>query len=332
MADRRALILASVLSLTAACAGPEILIENDALGIGRGSDMNYTSGVRLLLAMPRDEAPEWARKVSNGAFFWRDKPSEALVLSVGQSIFTPENTEAKVLIEDDRPYAGWLYGGIAAYDVVWDQNVADAHDRQETLELVGGIIGPHSYAEEVQRAVHELLNEPFPRGWDNQLDDEPTVMLAYELQHRVWRGAGEHFAADTITHLGGSAGTPYTMAGIGADMRLGYHLPRDFGVGVNEPNLVTTAAVGENHLPSLYFFTGVRGRGIAWNSFLDGNLDGDSHSVDREPWVADLKAGLAWQHGRWRVNYTYVYRTDEFEEYTGNGHVFGSIGFSWSAN
>ena len=96
--------------------------------------------------------------------------------------------------------------------------------------------------------------------------------------------------------------------------------------------MVTTAAVSETHEPSLYLFLGVRGRGIAWNSFLDGNLDGDSHSVDREPWVADFKAGTAWQHGRWRLSYAVVYRTDEFEEYDEEGHIFGSLGISWSAN
>ena len=324
---------AAALLLCAACAGPEILIENDSLGIGRGSDRNYTSGVRAMLAMPREEAPEWARRVANGAFFWRDKPSEALVLSLGQNIYTPEDIEEEELIEDDRPYAGWLYGGLAAYDVVWDEDELGARDRQNTLELVIGLIGPHSYAEDVQKWMHELIGSDEARGWDNQLDDELTAMLSFEVQHRLWRKSSEHFGADVITHLGGSAGTPYTLGGAGLDLRYGYGLPRDFGVGVNEPRLVTTAAVGNgDRVPSLYLFTGVRGQGIAWNSFLDGNAFEDSHSVEREPWVADFKLGLAWQHGRWRVNYAWVYRTDEFEEYQGHGHVFGSLGFSWSAN
>lgn len=332
MVDPRPAALAAVL-LCAACAGPEILVENDSIGFGRGSDQNYTSGLRAVLAMPRDEAPEWARRVANGAFFWRDEPSEALALSIGQNIYTPEDTQAEELIEDDRPYAGWLYGGIAAYDAIWGEDPIAARDRQTTLELVIGLIGPHSYAEEVQNFVHDVIGSDEAQGWDNQLEDELTAMLSVEWQNRVWRRTGDHFGADAITHLGGSAGTPFTMAATGCDLRFGYGLPRDFGVSVNEPRLVTTAAVGnEQHQPSLYIFTGIRGQAVAWNSFIQGNLFHDSHSVDLEPWVADFKAGLAWQHGRWRINYAWVYRTDEFQENPDDGSVFGSLGFSWSAN
>jgi len=310
-----------------------VLVENDSLGLGRGSDGNYSSGTRLLFAMPRDEAPEWARKVANGAFFWSSSPAEALVLSLGHHIYTPEDTELRDPLPTDRPYAGWLYGGVAAYNARWDEDAEAARDKQVVLELVSGIVGPHAYGEELQDLAHELLGFDEVQGWDHQLEDELTVMLSSEVQHRVWRRMGEHWGADAITHLGGSAGTPYTMAGVGADLRVGIGLPRDFGISINEPALVTTAAVrdeAEEH--SLYFFTGVRGRGIAWSTFLDGNLLHDSASVERIPWVADLDAGFAWAHGRWRIHYAFVYRTDEFEGEQGNGHVFGSLGLSWTAN
>jgi lipid A 3-O-deacylase len=319
--------------LSAACAGPEVVLENDSLGLGRGSDGKYSNGMRLLFAMPRDEAPEWARKVANGAFFWSSSPSEALVLSVGHHIYTPEDTEATEVVEDDRPYAAWLYGGVAAYNARWDEDAEEARDKQTVLELVTGLVGPHAYGEELQDLAHEVLGFDEIQGWDNQLEDELTLMLAFEVQHRVWRNMGERWGADAITHLGGSAGTPYTMAGAGADLRFGFGLPRDFGVSINEPALVTTAAVrGKEKERSLYFFTGVRGRLVGWSTFLDGNLIHDSHSVERIPLVADLDAGIAWLHGRWRLTYAFVYRTDEFEDEPGNGHVFGSIGISWTAN
>ena len=39
-----------------------------------------------------------------------------LAFSVGQNIYTPDDTEAVDVVKGDRPYAGWLYLGLG---VVW---------------------------------------------------------------------------------------------------------------------------------------------------------------------------------------------------------------------
>jgi hypothetical protein len=55
-------------------------------------------------------------------------------------------------------------------------------------------------------------------------------------------------------------------------------------------------------------------RRFARDIFIDGNTFTDSHSVDREPFVADLQVGLALTFRALRIALTQVYRTPEFEE------------------
>ncbi|MCA1605284.1 MAG: lipid A deacylase LpxR family protein, partial [Acidobacteria bacterium] len=68
-------------------------------------------------------------------------------------------------------------------------------------------------------------------------------------------------------------------------------------------------------------------RFIAYNIFLDGNADGDSLSVDKEPLVADIQVGAVGTIGWLHLAYTHVYRTQEFEEQD-RGDRFGAISLS----
>ena len=68
---------------------------------------------------------------------------------------------------------------------------------------------------------------------------------------------------------------------------------------------------------------------VLHNIFLDGNTFKDSHSVDKESFVADLMAGFAISYGRYKFSYSYVYRTKEYKNQS-DPQIFESIQFSFS--
>ena len=85
------------------------------------------------------------------------KGSKRIVYSLGQSIFTPDDLKTSTLIPEDRPYAGWLYGGIGLVSVTGD--------RLDNVELDVGVIGSASFAEDVQKTWHTInLSKP-PTAW-----------------------------------------------------------------------------------------------------------------------------------------------------------------------
>jgi hypothetical protein len=71
--------------------------------------------------------------------------------------------------------------------------------------------------------------------------------------------------------------------------------------------------VSFRHNFSLFIFGAIDGRAVAHDIFLDGNTFRESRSVNKEPFVADLSAGLGLIAGRWQATYTQVWRTREFK-------------------
>jgi hypothetical protein len=62
-----------------------------------------------------------------------------------------------------------------------------------------------------------------------------------------------------------------------------------------------------------YVFCGVRGRAVAWNMLLDGNMWHDSPSVDKEPFVGDFQFGACLSTPWFSAVYTDVSRSREFK-------------------
>lgn len=52
---------------------------------------------------------------------------------------------------------------------------------------------------------------------------------------------------------------------------------------------------------------------MARNIFLDGNTFQDSHSVDKEIYVADLQLGVAFHFKDMRLAFSQIFRTREFD-------------------
>jgi hypothetical protein len=74
------------------------------------------------------------------------------------------------------------------------------------------------------------------------------------------------------------------------------------------PELISTRIPACGHravrLLSGFIFGAVDGRAVARDIFLDGSTFRDSRSVNKEPFVADISAGVGLIAGRWQANYT----------------------------
>lgn len=291
--------------------------ENDRWA---GSDRHYTNGFRLAYLSPETDIPYWLERGADQLPFFANEGRRRYHFAVGQSMFTPEDISQRGLIRDDRPYAGWLYGNIGL--------ISDTGYRLDNLELSLGVVGPSALAEPVQESVHELTNSPDPSGWDNQLKDEPAIMLTYE---RKWRSLYEFspfgLGADITPHLGGSVGNVFTQAATGATLRVGFDLPSDYGPPRIRPSLPGSDFYVPTQQLGGYLFAGVEGRAVAHNIFLDGNTMKDSHRVDKELLVGALQIGAVVTYQSMRIGYTHVFMTDEFESQS-SGTQFGAITLS----
>ena len=326
-----AALLLAPFALCAAGQGPVFTIteENDLF---YDTDRHYTQGLKFTYMFGEEAAPDFAmRWATNLPSFGYEVQSATVGFSLGQSIFTPSDYSTTTLLPNDRPYAGWLYAGLILQRYGTNRFLGQffgQHRALENLEMSLGVVGPWALGEEAQTWVHRLRGFDLPQGWDNQLENEPAIQLRYT---RMWNhrtpGGWDPFAIDLIPHWGLNVGTVHVFANAGATLRLGLNLPLDFGTTTIDAPTVEAGA-GRSSRWGFYVFAGVDGRAVAWNTFLDGNLFQDSHSVDKEYFVADLKLGAVLVLKRVELGYTYVRRTHEFEGQT-QEDAFGSVSLKW---
>lgn len=292
-----------------------LLVENDAF---IATDRHYTNGLRASWLSAEDDVPAWGRWLARNMPLIDPGRRLRIGYAVGQSMFTPNDIDVAALQPDERPYAGWLYGEVGL--------TSETDARMDQIALSLGVVGPLSLAENTQRFWHETFGFQDPKGWDNQLENEPAINLFVE---RKWRNLWRHapllgLETDVTPHLGGSLGNVFTYAAAGLTVRLGVDLEDDFGPPRIRPSLPGSAFFTPRSHFAWYLFAGLEGRAVAHNIFLDGNTFADSHSVDRETWVADVQIGLALLFERVRLTFTVVERSPEFEG-QGDPDRFGAI-------
>ncbi len=296
-------------------------VDNDMFG--GGTDQNYTSGVSLTYFDMGAEPPQLAHWLDEIVPTFAVNDATSVHYSIGQNLYTPEDIETDVQDPDDRPWAAFLYVSTGLTSVT--------NDHVDELEASVGVVGPAALGEPTQKFIHKMVDSPDPKGWDRQLKNEPGLILSWQRRWpEKWAVSGGNFVFSAMPHAGVTLGNIYTYANTGMTFRFS---PRSDQYQDTPPRIRpsmpgTGVFYTEKNKLGWYLFAGVDGRAVARNIFLDGNTFTDSHSVDKNPLVADLNAGVALTYGPARISYSLNYRTKEFDTQD-DPSVFGSINLGY---
>lgn len=330
--------------------------ENDLL-TRFASDEYFTNGVRVGYAWDPGCERGWVKKPARwleNSWLGRrlgiddgQKYTRSATFAMGQSIYTPSDITIEEYLPDDHPYGGYLYA-LLRYDYTTDPHEEEANwnsQVQKSVELQLGVVGPSSGGAEVQKWVHEVMDDKDPKGWDHQLQDEAGVTAAFTWQKRFARKSRTF---DFIPSFGMAVGNVQSYALAGVTMRLGQNIA-GFPSRPVEAARVSAGELRDDHgtcygmrfFSECYLFVGGEVRFMAQNIFLDGNTwrDGGPR-VDREPVVYDVVAGLRLRIPQWGLTFTYtgVRRTKEFEpvpatsRHSNGRHEYGVASFSWDTH
>lgn len=295
------------------------LFENDLF---YNTDRDYSNGVQLAWTTDPADSLDWAVGLARMLPFFARNGEVRMTYSLGQNIYTPADITNADPPRDQRPYAGFLYGGVGVID--------RSGNTLDQLQVQLGVIGPASLAQESQTLTHRIINGRKPMGWHYQLRNEPALNITYEHSWR-WRAAPIlGFQFDLDPHIGGAVGNVYDYINLGAMARFGWNVPDDYGPIRIDPSSPGSNFFerGQNGPIGAYVFAGVDGRAIARNIFLDGNSFETSRSVSKKSLVGDLQFGAAITLGGTRITYTHVIRSKEFN--TQHGHdEFGAVNISF---
>lgn len=306
------LILFSLSNGHASAQGKEgfwsLQLENDLWG--SQDDRFYTHGTKFSFATI-EEPPQHLKVLADFIPWYRSGEKGLFGMEMAQTIFTPEDIKESVLLEDDRPYAGWLYFNIGLSHIYRDQG---NRDWMNFLGYTLGVVGPASLAEQTQTFVHEALDGDDPNGWSNQLHNEPGINLFYLNKFRRIFDFDEALQQELGYHWGFIAGNVYTLGSAGFLYRYGTHLKADIGPPSIAPGFSGVPAFNPNRQTHWYLFAGFEARAIGRNIFLDGNTFRDSHSVDKMPFVGDIQLGFAFHFDDMRLSFVQMFRSREFDQ------------------
>ena len=292
-----------------------IFVENDVFAL---SDGGYTNGVDLVWLSPALDAGggrvlRWFDGLSRKLERTPGSSSRRYIsFFLGQRMYTPEDITRRDLVEDDRPYAGVLSAGLGFH--------FRKGDSMDSLRLEAGIVGPHSFAGDIQTFLHRVFGWKAPEGWAHQLKDEPILGLGYDHRQKLRAVAGAAGPAwELIGHGGGNLSNLFTALGGGLEIRAGWDLPSDLGTSLIGPAGDAAAFLVESEPPpsesgrvGFHIFAALDVHLVARDLLLDGNTFRSSHRVDKELLTADLAAGLALSYKRFKACLSYIYQTRRF--------------------
>ena len=305
----------------------QVFIENDKFS---GTDQYYTNGFKVgggaelpLLGDLIKPIPEIIINLFDGPGPNGEIPESHVGFFIGQNIYTPRDISIAQNQPLDRPWAAWLYVGTVVQRV--------RGNRLDTVELDLGVVGPAALGRQVQSGWHSLIGAQQPKGWSNQIANEPAFLLSY-LQKR--RYGSEHI--QVVPHAGVTVGTVLTLVRAGASVRIGNRLT-GFGPDSIEPGGAMLQPTREQDRRAgtvcceWYAFVGGDYRLVARNIFLDGSTFRDGPSVERRVAVHDLNAGVAFRYGPVNLSLTRILRSSEFKtaQSSGGRQAFYSVNIGW---
>lgn len=305
----------------------QVFFENDLFG---DTDEYYTNAIQITwlshdLNRYRDDVrlPKWSFPIIRAIpFSGNPESTHNIGILLGQQIFTPSDIQTTEPLENDRPYAGFLYGGLALHsktDTILD-----------TLEIILGVVGPAAKAEFAQNTVHDLRSIPTAKGWDNQLHNEPVISFSWQRKWRLHRMKFfKVLGYDLISHTGMTLGNVRTSGSAGGEVRFGYNIPKDFGSDVIRAGAgVSAPVIGDSKSAKKQFgahiFAGSQIEGVVHDIFLDGNTWEASQSVVKKFLVADLSVGLAVSYNMVKLTYRHLFKTEQFDNQE-KGQTIGSL-------
>jgi len=310
-------------------------LDNDLFG---GTDQYYTNGAKLTWLFPDLDdysdcrflpgfVKKGAKKLPYGD---RQEFKHNISLSIGQHMYTPVDIENKELIKEDRPYAGCTYLSFGLHNKTFY--------KMNSFILSVGMVGPSSLADKTQRFVHKVMDKIIPRGWDNQIKDEPFVQLSWEQKWRLFDRTYKYgFGSDFIPSINIMAGNAAIIGGTSGELRFGYNLPGNFGTSLNRPASGVSEQAESNNVSKsflsdfrLYCSLGLGVNGVGRQIFLDGNSFKESHSVKKIPVVGEAGIGFTIFYKNLRATYSHIYRTQEFDKQQDKSQTYGAVNFGFS--
>jgi lipid A 3-O-deacylase len=285
--------------------------DNDSY-LAQGSDRYYTNGlfINFRIAKPQQDLKAGLEK-------------KIYELSVGQMMFNPKSGYAPDPATQDRPFAGYLYAGVAASWFTTDEQIWRAH-----VEL--GTTGRNSLAQAGQELLHRTAGFYTPAGWEYQIKNEINATVG--LQYTKLISRPESKAVDFSFEGYAVAGNIFDAVGGGIIFRAG-RINQLFNSGY------TNSVIGNNPKTKalvkreFFFYAKPQLNVVAYDATIQGSMFNNESPVTFgiKPLVFAQQFGLNYSSQRFTVDFGVILKTKEVKS-SAKAHQYGSISMFYRFN
>ncbi|WP_242691481.1 lipid A deacylase LpxR family protein [Desertivirga arenae] len=281
--------------------------DNDAY-LGIGQDRYYTNGLFITF--------KHASHTSRPAI--RKKTWEA---EVGQYMFNAYSGDTRNVEDVDRPYAGYLYGGLKLNWFTKGESVM-----QGALQV--GTVGPKSYAKEVQETLHQTVGFYTIHGWEYQINNETGINSSFSFSKLLLRKGKNDFTASTYLNLGN------TFAGLGAGVlyRTGSLNPLFSSASYN--SRITREKQDSSIKRESFFYARPMLNIVAYNATIQGGMFSKNKgpaTFNPSPLLFTQELGYMYSQNRWTFNFAVIFQSKELKKQLA-AQQYGSVSLYYRFN
>ncbi|MCL1046553.1 lipid A deacylase LpxR family protein [Shewanella electrodiphila] len=288
-----------------------------------GADGDYSNGVVVgWLATPAtdfSQAPALFKWQSVIAF-----PQESSQSQWGGQFYHRMWTPTEIAYDypqpNERPYAGLLE--LESFTGQFSSSLA----QKNWLSI--GVMGPASFADELQTIVHKITGSTTPKGWDYQIENQVTFQFAYEVDALLnrWQ-AFDNSEWDISVFNHTMAGNFRSQSSVGLTLRWGDDLAETFGQLSSQAGHMGDYASYANRYGSWQAYFRMQA-GYRFNDLtIEGDLPYDS-PLNIENQQAQASLGVIWAFPTWSVSWSFNYYSKEYESDVDDWHGYGVISYT----
>lgn len=267
-----------------------ISVDNDLFSPTR-TDRDYTAGFALTYfgdqAAGRWNLLDRALRVFNRAILGQAGVAEGgTAVEFGLYGFTPQDTDLREVIRDDRPYSSLVYLASSRSHAIPDSR------NGWTTSLTLGVLGLDLF-EAGQNMVHPVVGSDAAKGWEHQVSEGGEPTFRYSIAYHDYLANSRPDSQFKLTYFG-SVGY-LTEAGVALVFRDGL---------ISSPSNRFNPELGiygeRSLLPAMegaqesYLWGGIAVKGRLYNAFLEGQFRHSNHQIARDElrhWLVEAWAG-----------------------------------------
>jgi len=303
-------LLCSVFCFAQKPAELSIISDNDSY-TSPINDQYYTNGIEFIYRYLGNSSNEKvAKKITE--------------FRLGQYIYNPQSVRAEDINVNDRPFAGYLFAEAGINTFYKNESVLK-------LNFQGGVVGPESFAEELQEQLHKVIGFPTVRGWQYQITTTIAAQAQAVYSHKILSG---RFHEKVDFHVQGelNVGTIWMGASVGPMARISLKRP----LLPMYDSALHGAALNHNkevykEQRELFLYVNPVLNYQRYDATILGSMFNDNSPVTFPliPFRFNAEVGVKYRYNNWTYSYSFNYRSKELTNRVVTNYYYGSIVLSY---